>query len=38
MVIINTYGMIRELNIINTTEKSDISKTEDNNELLLKTE
>ena len=31
MVSINTYDMIGELDINNMTEKSDISKTENNN-------
>ena len=38
IVTINTYGMIGELDINNMTEKSDISKKEINNELLLKIE
>ena len=36
MVTINTYGMIGELDINNRTEKSDISKSENNNKLLIK--
>ena len=38
MVTINTYGIIGELNIINMTEKSDIRKNKNNNELMLKIE
>ena len=38
MVTINTYGMIGELDINNMTEKSDISKNVNNNELLIKIE
>ena len=35
---INTYGMIGELDISNMTEKSGISKIENNNVLLIKIE
>ena len=38
MVTIYTYGMIRELDINNRTEKSHVSKNKNNNELLLKIE
>ena len=36
MVTIKTSGMMGELDINNTTQKSDISENENNNELLIK--
>ena len=38
MVTINTYAIIAELDTNNITEKFDISKNENNNELFLKIE
>ena len=38
IVTINTHGMIGELDINHMTERSDILKNENNNELLLKRE
>ena len=38
IVTINTSGMLAELDINNMTEKSVISKNENNNELLIKIE